>query len=827
MKGVLTSIAYKRTSKKTLVHLFVRGEDKKRWKYTFQGLPYFYIREADLPMLNLLSNNLQSKYTLDPDNSGYIGYDGETIRRIYIPTPPDCPPIRDELHDMGVQTYEADVPYVNRWLIDEGIKLGLEIDNNGLKPLPDYYIKPRYWIIDIEALVETEEKIDVKGPEAIICIGIYDSYDKKYWILYWGVGNIIKEKNATYIPCATERLLLDTFYDMLEDQGPDILMGFNLGGYDIPKIIHRSRHNGINPTRLSPLGGLSTRRNKYKIQGREIVDVYEFSRFLLGTELRFHSLDYVNKKLGHGVGKYKLEDGFNETWAQDPMKLLRYNKRDLDCVLEIELEQDLIAYLDEIRKTVGVTYQDILYKTSLYDIYFQRRLLEQSQKTKTPRRILWTKRKAPVAKYPGAYVKKPIPGVYHNVLVVDFSSLYPNIFITLNIGYSSYDENGDIVIFDDLATPPRYYKFNSKGESLVVDLLKVLLDKRKETKKKLREAKNQQEIEVYTNQDAAFKVIVNSAYGVMGKPGFRLYRPEVGAAITAAARIIIRYTMDMAEHMGYNVFYGDTDSIFIELGKDFKGDPVAIGKKIAKDIGQSLLQELPNIFGTYVDGRVRPAPIDGSNIELDTETVFESMAIWAKKNYLGKILWRKGIYRTEYDWKGRGDVRTDFSTFLRDLQIKLGKSLVDGETEEQRKEYLDDIKARLVGRQVTLQEIGAPRQLKKALADYIADQPHVRGAKYSNEYLGTRYTRGNKPMWAYVIPPEGYPPTDVIAFTEDTVIPNGFEPDLEKTLRRLIQPTIDDFLKLAGEEYKIPPEPLNYGTRGKLGYYFGRQDNVD
>ena len=180
MKGVLTSIAYKRTSKKTLVHLFVRGEDKKRWKYTFQGSPYFYIREADLPMLQLLSSNLQSKCTLDSDNSGYIGYDGETIRRIYIPTPPDCPPIRDELHDMGVWTYEADVPYVNRWLIDEGIKLGLEIDNNGLNPLPDYYIKPRYWIIDIEALVETEEKIDVKGPEAIICIGIYDSYDKKY-----------------------------------------------------------------------------------------------------------------------------------------------------------------------------------------------------------------------------------------------------------------------------------------------------------------------------------------------------------------------------------------------------------------------------------------------------------------------------------------------------------------------------------------------------------------------------------------------------------------------------------------------------------------------
>lgn len=810
MKGVLTSISYQKTSTKTLVHLYIRGEDKKRWKFTFEGSPYFYIKDSDVFMISLLPEKWKNKCTLDSNNSGYIGYDGETIRKVYIPTPSDCPPIRDKLHDMGTWTYEADVPYVNRWLIDEGIKLGVEIDINGIAP-SNYYIKPKYWIIDIESLVETEEKIDVKGPEPINCIGIYDSYEKKYWILYLGEGSILKEKNATYIPCATERFLLDTFFDMLETKSPDILMGFNLQGYDIPKMVHRSKVLGVDPTRFSPLGILSMRREKYKIQGREIVDVYEFSRFLLGTELRFHSLDYVNKELGHGAGKMDMGENFMDVWANDPMKLLRYNKRDLDCVLEIELEQDLVSYLDEIRNIAGVSYNDILYKTSLYDIYFQRRLLSQSKANNTKRRILWTNRKTPGEKYPGAYVEVPTPGVYHNVLVIDFSSLYPNIFITLNIGYNSCDEQGDISIFDDMTKPPRNYNFNSKGESLVSELLRDLLDKRAETKKKIREAKNQQETDIYSKQDAAFKVIVNSAYGVMGKPGFRLYRPEVGAAVTAAARTVLKYTIDIARFMGYNVLYGDTDSIFIELGKDFDGDPIAVGKQIAKDITVSLQGDIANLFGRYN----KPAPISGANIELDMETVFEAMAIWAKKNYLGKIMWKKGVYRIEYDWKGRGDVRTDFSTLLRDLQVTLGKSLVDGEPWEKRKAYLDNLKHRLLDNEITLEEVGSPRQLKKALKDYIADQPHVRGAKYSNNHLGTRYTRGSKPMWAYVSSPEGYPRTDVIAYTADTVIPEGFVPNIQKTVKRLIQPTINDFLKLKGETYIIP-------KMHNLEHFFGK-----
>ncbi len=829
MRGVLTSIAYTDIGKRTQIHLFVRGEDGKRHAYGAKGYPYFYMPEKDLHLLQKLPAKHRAKCTIDMSTVDYVGFDKVNLRRVFVPIPRDTPYIRDRLHKLGTWTYEADIPYTNRWLIDKNITLGIEIDKGQVKP-SDVYVKPRYWIIDIEALVNTEEAINVEGSDPIICIGLYDSYTKKYFMLYWGAGGVIKEKNATYIACSTERLLIETFFDMMEVDDPDILMGFNLAGYDIPKIISRAKDLHIDPSRMSPIGKLSRRQEKWRIKGREIVDVYDLSRFLLGKELRAHSLDYVNRVLGHGEGKYELEEGFNEAWANNKMKLLRYNKRDLDCVLEIELEQDLVRYLDEIRNVTGVTYGDIQYKTTIYDMYVMRKYLEHNRELGVPRKILETNRRLEGDKYPGAFVLKPDPGVYHNVVVVDFASLYPNIFITFNLGYWTIQGTwdvakrapGDIEIYDELFKPSaavkdimnfpdkkrgRRYYVSSKKEAMIADILTELLHKRANTKKKIRDAKTQSEIDVYTKQDAAFKVIVNSAYGVMGKPGFRLYKPDTGAAVTAVARHVIQYAVLKAQSMGHNVIYGDTDSIFISLGEDFEGDLVEAGRAIATEITKSLTEDLPYMF-SRVGGK--KAALRDIKIELDMETVYGVMAIWAKKNYLGKISWTKGQYYPEgkYKWKGRGDVRSDTSILTRDLQVVLGKSMVDIEPFANRVEYLDKLTTKIIDNKLTLAEVGIPKQIRKPLEDYVVKATHVRGAAYSNEHFGTRYGKGDKPMWAYVTSPRGYPKTDCISFTGETAIPDGFLPDYKIIVRKQVQPIINSFLKLVGEEYKIPTERL-------------------
>ena len=780
--------------------MWARGEDKKRYCFHNRGSPYFYVPSDSIDRIEPLLKKYKKAWFAPEDEVGASmdSIDRRKVRKIHLQTHANCVPLREKLHSMNISTYEADVIYTNRFLIDSGLKAGIEWDdNNNIIPAEDFYIKPRYWIVDIESLVFTEGKIRVAGKEPIIVIGLYDSYEKKYYILYDGMGNTIIEKNALYIPCGSETLLIETFFSLITEKDPDVLLGFNLKGYDIPKLMYRARQLGLNVDAISPMPGgkVHIHRENIRIDGREILDVYEFARMLSGKELEEHNLDYVNKKLGKGRGKDHPELSFNVLWQEKPFDLLKYNKRDLDCVLEIELEQDLTRYLDTVRQIAGVFYDDILYKTSMFDTYILR---EAFGKIALP-----TRKKYEESSYLGAYVVDPVPGLYYNALILDFSSLYPNIFTTMNIDSTTFAKTGGDIVVQDTLDDGRIikYEFDSSAPSILNAILKRLLKSRAVTKKKILEAKTTEEVDLYTSQDAAFKSIVNSAYGVMGRAGFRLYRPFTGEAVCVAGRQILKYAMNKAKEKGYHVFYGDTDSIFVSLGKDFVGDPVEEGKKLASIITEDFHKDAPKIFGN----------IHENTIFMSMDTVFETLCIWTKKNYLGKLKWRKGkVRKNEYDWKGMGAIRTDTSPLLKNIQEVLGKSLVDGETTEYRLQYLQALAKRLENNELTLWEYGSPRQLKKSPEEYAVEQPHVKGAKYANENFGERFKIRDKPRWVYVIPPPlPIPQTDIIAFDASTKIPDGvFQPDIAKIVKRLVQPQIDRFLVIVNETYIVPTEKL-------------------
>ena len=48
--------------------------------------------------------------------------------RIEVEAPQDVPGVRDRLHAAGIETFEADVRFALRYLIDHGIKGGCELD---------------------------------------------------------------------------------------------------------------------------------------------------------------------------------------------------------------------------------------------------------------------------------------------------------------------------------------------------------------------------------------------------------------------------------------------------------------------------------------------------------------------------------------------------------------------------------------------------------------------------------------------------------------------------------------------------------------------------
>ena len=82
---------------------------------------------------------------------------------------------------------------------------------------------------------------------------------------------------------------------------------------------------------------------------------------------------------------------------------------------------------------------------------------------------------------------------------------------------------------------------------------------RKQFKKIAKNGATADERLVADKKQYAIKIILNSIYGAMGFPFFRLFVPECADAVTFFGRKALRFAMDKMSPCGL-VLYGDTDS---------------------------------------------------------------------------------------------------------------------------------------------------------------------------------------------------------------------------------------------------------------------------
>ncbi len=119
--------------------------------------PHFYIRATDAERACALG-------VQRPERADQHTFDGAQVCQVEVEAPSDVPPLRDRLHDAGIETFEADVRFAARYLIERAIKGGCEIqghavtgpgplecvfDNPTLLPA-DVTIEPRVLSFDIE-----------------------------------------------------------------------------------------------------------------------------------------------------------------------------------------------------------------------------------------------------------------------------------------------------------------------------------------------------------------------------------------------------------------------------------------------------------------------------------------------------------------------------------------------------------------------------------------------------------------------------------------------------------------------------------------------------
>ena len=162
--------------------------------------------------------------------------------------------------------------------------------------------------------------------------------------------------------------------------------------------------------------------------------------------------------------------------------------------------------------------------------------------------------------YTGGIVLQPKKGLYNNLIVVDVASLYPSMAILHNISFDTVNcecckENPESRVSTDITKDCRIEKEYWICRQKVGAFPKKLRIFKEERLRQKKLGNNVKQL--------ALKILINGGYGVFGNHYFKYYDPRVAELITAYGRYTLSRMQEIAINMGFEVVYGDTDSLFI------------------------------------------------------------------------------------------------------------------------------------------------------------------------------------------------------------------------------------------------------------------------
>ncbi len=129
------------------------------------------------------------------------------------------------------------------------------------------------------------------------------------------------------------------------------------------------------------------------------------------------------------------KNNVNEIWdsaLKHETKVVAYGVEDVELVIDLFEKLSVWIELVELSSIVGVTI------TELFTRGQQIRCQSQIYDLAVELGYVLTKRYAPKRFFNGGFVGDPVPGLYDNIICLDFNSLYPSIIIDSNMCYTTY-----------------------------------------------------------------------------------------------------------------------------------------------------------------------------------------------------------------------------------------------------------------------------------------------------------------------------------------------------------------------------------------------------
>jgi DNA polymerase II len=723
---------------------------------------FFVLGETEIPELNI---------TYARKSGTLKNFQSEAVDALYFNTQRELLNAAERLRKLNIPIYESDIDPARRYLMERFIYAQVSLTGEEIKQerstlfinpaIKPTVVEPEFKVLSVD--IETGRDNSVYS----IACHLWGNCPEVKIVFIRGKGKSTNKENAEILFTETEEDLLKIFIKWIKENDPDIIIGWHVIGFDLMFLEKRCRDWNINFD-IARKGNIIL-RNKIRggyyasIPGRIVLDgpislrtaFYSFEDFTLETVSQ--ELLGTGKTISSDIGKV---EEINRLFEEDKLKLAEYNLNDTILVSEIFKKTGIIKQDIKRAQLSGLMMDRLGMMTAAFDHFYLPKLHREGFVAPDVKDV------EPAGQAAGGYVIEPVPGIYENVAVLDFKSLYPSIMVTFKIDPLSR-------LYNDInpITTPQGYKFSSEKHYLP-ELISRLMDQRTAAKKNK---------DRYLSQ--AIKILMNSFYGVMGSYGCRFYHPDLPNAITSTGQWLLLGSKDYLEQKGYKVLYGDTDSLFVKIKDKEAVDADSSGSKIVNDLNKYWKEKLKSDFNVE------------SYLEIEYEKFYRKFVLTqsrgsesgAKKRYAG-LIGDDGDGKIEF--VGMESVRSDWTRLAKDFQAELyNRILNDREVDVWINEVVISLKKGKFDDKLIYR-----KRLRKELDEYIKNvPPQVKAARMLDDKSNSvKYVITKKgPV------PIGLNPTDI---------------DYTHYIDKQLKPIADSILYLLGTSFDaiVSTQQLNF-----------------
>jgi DNA polymerase-2 len=706
----------------------------RRWRDTIAGteIEFWVATEAGPKRIVLISQSavafgpaefqaqIESELTATPgarvEQLALRDFDRRPVVGVYCPRYRQLTALERALKQKNIPLYEVDIRPHERYLMERFITASIQIEGGSIegdvikdcniRPAPDYCPSLSMVSLDIETSANSD----------LYSIALEGCGQRQVYML-GPAPDVPMPHDYALEYCVDRRQMLERLNAWFRRFDPDVVIGWNLVQFDLRVLQAHADKHGV-PLKLGRGGrkiewrGHGTKEGYYfaPTAGRMILDGIDALKAAQWSFSSF-SLETVSRDL-LGEGKsiatpYDRMAEIDRRFAEDKPALARYNLHDCELVTKIFAKTGLMNFLIERANVTGLQADHFGGAIAAFNHQYLPRMHRRGFVAPNTGNV-------PTTSYPGGFVMDSMPGLYDSVLVLDYKSLYASIIRTFLVDPVGMVE-AEFELNNNEVVAGMNGVFFSRTQHDLPAIVTQLWQRRDIAKAAGNKPLSQ-----------ALKLLMNSFCGVLGSPDCKFFNPPLVSSVTLRGHEIMRRTRQLVESEGYDVIYGDTDSIFVWLKRRRSSqEAMTIASHLTTKINRWWQQHLTDTLHLE------------SFLEIEFDTYYQRFFMptirgteqGSKKRYAGLAISEKG--EEELIFRGLETVRSDWTLlaqkFQQDLYLKIFKAepfreFIRGYVRDTYEGKLDDL-------------IVYRKRLRQRLDGYERNvPPHVRAARLADEY---------------------------------------------------------------------------------------------